>query len=60
MIIETIEYFDCNYSPLDLNHLRPDYSKDPDFEGYLYLYDAEIIEEEIQFEEMLMKRVEVS
>lgn len=35
---------------------RPDYSKDPDFEGYLYLYDAEILEEEMQFEEMLMKR----
>lgn len=36
---------------------RADYSKDPDFEGYLYLYDNEIIEEELQFEELLMKRV---
>lgn len=36
--------------------MRPDYNKDPDFEGYLYLYDAEVIEEEIQLEEMLMKR----
>lgn len=34
---------------------RPDYSKDPDFEGYLYLYDSEIIEEELQFEELLKK-----
>lgn len=31
------------------------YSRDPDFEGYLCLYDAEIIEEELQFEEMLMR-----
>lgn len=36
---------------------RADYSKDPDFEGYLYLYDNEIIEEELHFEELLMKRV---
>lgn len=46
-------------SPLDLINLRPDYTKDPDFEGYLYLYDAEIIEEEILFEEMLMNRVDI-
>lgn len=39
-----------------MRYLRPDYSKDPDFEGYLYLYDAEIIDEEIQLEELLMKR----
>ena len=43
-------------SPEDLKFLRPDYSKDPDFEGYMYLYDAEVIEEEIHLEEMLMKR----
>ena len=43
-------------SPEDLRYLRPDYTKDPDFEGYLYLYDADIIEEEIQLEELLMKR----
>lgn len=34
---------------------RPVYNRDPDFEGYLCLYDAEIIEEELQFEEMLMR-----
>jgi hypothetical protein len=36
---------------------RPDYSKDPDFEGYLYLYDSDIIEEELQFEELLKNEV---
>lgn len=39
-----------------MKEFRPDYSKDPDFEGYLYLYDADIIEEEMHFEEMLMMK----
>lgn len=36
--------------------MHGDYHKDPDFDGYLYLYDSESIEEEVGFEELLLKK----
>lgn len=44
----------CLSSPADLKAMHADYHKDPDFDGYLYLYDSEVIEEEVRFEELLL------
>lgn len=36
-----------------MKSIRPNYSLDPEFEGYLYLYESDEIEEELKFEELI-------
>lgn len=42
-------------SPEDLRKKQPEYNKDKDMVGYMYLFDTEIMDEELKFEELLTR-----
>lgn len=38
-----------------MENYKPNYNKDRDLAGYLYLHDSDVLEEELKFEELLKK-----